>query len=75
MASLGVEYGIANIPTMMAIEPRRGERRLGTKVTDVKALSDKQFLENWIDGEVTTEEPGNTGKSSLLNRLFGGSTS
>lgn len=75
MANLGVEYGVANIPTLMSIEPRRSERRLGTKVTDVKALSDKKFLEDWLHKEMSTEEPGNIGTGSVFGRLFRGSTS
>jgi hypothetical protein len=61
--SLGVEYGIRGVPTLLAFGARRGEPRFKSRVegADVKRLGDKRWVEQWIRARVEEESQNGGG--------------
>jgi thiol-disulfide isomerase/thioredoxin len=74
--TLGVEYGIKGVPTLMAFGARKGEPRFSSRAdgADTKKLGDKTWVEGWIRERVEEEarSGGGGGGQGLFARLFGG---
>ena len=67
-------YMITSIPTLLSFDA--GEAQTATKVTDVRMLSDRQFLTEWIVAEARRHGGrggGGGGGGSLFGGLFGSS--
>jgi len=73
--SLGVEYGIKGVPTLMAFGARSGEPRFNSRVesADTKRLGDAMWVEGWIRERVEEEvqSVGGGGGGGLFAKLFG----
>ena len=69
MMELGVEFGVTSVPTLLAFGPRRREPRFASRVTDVMKMTDREWLQTWIDEEMAKPEGGG-GAGGILGRLF-----
>lgn len=58
---------ISSIPTLLAFD--RSEAQLGTKVTSVDDLKNKQFLTSWLETEAKRHGEGGAGSGG--GGLFG----
>lgn len=64
-----MDYMISSMPTLLAFS--RGEPQVGTKLMDVRQMSDRRFLEEWIRSEARRGGDGGAGGSSIFSGLFG----
>jgi thiol-disulfide isomerase/thioredoxin len=65
-------YMITSLPTLLSFDA--GEAQTATKLTDVRSLSDRQFLVEWIRNEARRHGGrggGGGGGGSLFGGLFG----
>lgn len=65
---------INSIPTLLSFS--RGEAQLGTKVTSVEEMKDREFLRRWIREEARRggkggARSGGGGGGGLFGKLFG----
>lgn len=68
---LGVEFGITNLPTLLAFGPRRQEPRFSSRITDIKRMMDRDWLQQWVNEEAAKGEGGEGGAGGgLLGKLF-----
>ena len=73
MTDLGVEWGIASMPTLIGFGGRRADR-ITDRLTDVALMSDKARISEWVDEAMKKGDPfatGGSGGGGLLSRLFG----
>jgi len=71
MMELGVEFGVTSVPTLLAFGTRRREPRFASRVTDVKKMGDRDWLQTWIDKEMARPEGGGGGTGGgILGKLF-----
>lgn len=78
MTDVGVEYGVRSMPTLIGFGGRRSER-LTERLVDVRMLSDRGRMGEWIDEAMESGDPfpagggsgGDGGGKGLLARLFG----
>jgi len=68
-SGLAMDYMINSMPTLLAFS--RGEPQIGTKIMDVRQMSDKRFLEEWIRRESRRGGEGGDGGGSVFTGLFG----
>jgi hypothetical protein len=72
MTDIGIEYGVASIPTLVGFGGRRAER-VTDRIVDIKMLANKDRMREWIDGVMQKGDPHNTRGSSgggLFGKLF-----
>lgn len=75
MMDLGVEWGVSSVPTLIGFGGRRADR-ITDRLDDVKIMSDKARISDWIDEAMKKGDPFGTqgsgkGSGGLLSRLFG----
>jgi thiol-disulfide isomerase/thioredoxin len=56
MMDLGVEWGISSIPTLIGFGGRRADR-ITDRLYDVKTMSDKADIRDWIDNAMSKGDP------------------
>jgi hypothetical protein len=56
MMDLGVEWGISSIPTLVGFGGRRADR-VTDRLYDVKVMSDKASIRDWIDIAMSKGDP------------------
>lgn len=78
MMSLGVEWGVTSMPTLIGFGGRRAER-VTDRLTDTRMLSDSKRMAAWVDEQMKKGDPfgtsggGGAGRGvGLLGRIFGG---
>jgi len=69
-SGLGMTYMITSMPTLLSFD--RGEAQTGTKVTDPKQMTDKEWLKEWIRTEARRQGGGGAGSGTFGLGLFGG---
>jgi len=69
-SGLGMTYMITSLPTLLSFD--RGEAQVETKVTDIKRMTDKEGLKEWIRTEARRGGSGGAGGGNPLQGLFGG---
>jgi hypothetical protein len=71
-SGLGLTYMITSMPTLLSFD--RGEAQTGTKVTDPKQMTNKEWLQEWIRNEARRQGNGGSGGAGLFGApgLFGG---
>ena len=76
MIDLGVEWGVASMPTLIGFGGRRADR-VTERLVDTKLMCDKASISEWVDEAMRKGDPYATGsgfgdgKGGLLSRLFG----
>jgi thiol-disulfide isomerase/thioredoxin len=75
MMDLGVEWGVNSIPTLIGFGGRRADR-ITERLDDVKVMSDRARISDWVDEAMRKGDPfgtqtGGGGGGGLLSRLFG----
>jgi hypothetical protein len=72
MTDIGIEYGIASIPTLVGFGGRRAER-VTDRIVDIKMLADKDRMREWVDRVMQKGDPHDTEGGSgggLFGKLF-----
>ena len=72
MTDIGIEYGVASIPTLVGFGGRRTER-VTDRVVDIKMLADKDRMREWVDRTMQKGDPHDTGGGGgggLFGKLF-----
>ena len=72
MTDIGIEYGVASIPTLVGFGGRRAER-VTDRIVDIKMLTNKDRMREWVDGVMQKGDPHDTGGGSgggLFGKLF-----
>ncbi|GAB7346774.1 hypothetical protein MBLNU459_g1875t1 [Dothideomycetes sp. NU459] len=71
LGSLGMRYQITSMPTLLAFD--RQEAQMGTRLTSLEDLKNKQLLTKWIEKEASRHGEGGAGGTGagLLGGLFG----
>ena len=71
MSDLGVEWGVTSLPTLIGFGGRRAER-VTDRITDIRNMSDRSWVEDWIDDQMKKGDPSPKGGSnSLWSKIFG----
>jgi len=73
MMDLGVEWGVSSMPTLIGFGGRRADR-ITERLDDVKIMSDRARISDWVDDAMRKGDPFGTqggGGRGLLSRLFG----
>jgi hypothetical protein len=68
IGDLASRYAIRDVPTLLAFS--RGEPQLETRVTDARALENREFLTRWIETEARRGGSGGAG-GKWFGGLFG----
>jgi hypothetical protein len=68
IGDLADRYAVRDVPTLLAFS--RGEPQLETKVTDGRALEQREFLIRWIEQEARRGGQGGAG-GNWFGGLFG----
>lgn len=71
MYDVGIEYGVRSVPTLIGFGGRRAER-VTDRLSDEKKLRDRQFMENWINEQMSKGDPHPNEGRGLWSRIFGG---
>ena len=71
-SGIGMDYMITSMPTLLSFD--RGEAMTGTKVTDPKLMTDREYMKEWIRTEAKRKGDGGAGANAgggLFGGLFG----